>query len=235
METIRDRDERKFQEFCRLGKILKMPTLEAFLEIMVVMPDGKVVHHHKQRSRSWVRNVYNKLFSELGAVNFTGAYGAGGLAAKDTGGTVKSVSCPFGFYYGVSMLTAGEGYIGPVASNISGIVVGSGVNAESFEDYALQTIIANGTGAGQLSYVLGEPYAVSYDAPTKVMTVVHGRYFNNNSAGVVSVNEVALYSKENTGGIWYGCNSRDKLGATVTIPASGQLKVTYTVQLTYPA
>ncbi len=29
MQTIRDRDERKFQEFCRLGRILKMPTLEA--------------------------------------------------------------------------------------------------------------------------------------------------------------------------------------------------------------
>jgi hypothetical protein len=28
---------------------------------------------------------------------------------------------------------------------------------------------------------------------------------------------------------------RDKLAATVTIPNTGQLKVTYTIQLTYPS
>jgi len=41
---------------------------------------------------------------------------------------------------------------GSAGSLINGIVVGSGINAESFEDFTLQTQIAHGTGAGQLSY-----------------------------------------------------------------------------------
>jgi len=63
------------------------------------------------------------------------------------------------------------------------------------------------------------------------------RYFNNNSGGDVAVNEVALVVNQPQGGPVYGkwVQARDKLASTVTVPNTGQLKVTYTVQLTYPA
>jgi len=63
------------------------------------------------------------------------------------------------------------------------------------------------------------------------------RYFNNNSGGDVNVNEVALVLNQPQGGAVYGkwMQSRDKLASTVTVPNTGQLKVTYTVQLAYPA
>ncbi|GAH72404.1 unnamed protein product, partial [marine sediment metagenome] len=60
------------------------------------------------------------------------------------------------------------------------------------------------------------------------------RYFNNNSGGNVDVNEVALVTNGYFGGAHIWMQSRDKLGATVTVPSTGQLKVTYTVELTYP-
>jgi hypothetical protein len=64
------------------------------------------------------------------------------------------------------------------------------------------------------------------------------RYFNNNSGADVSVNEVALALRGYQPGSSVPYNymtARDKLIATVTVPNTGQLKVTYTVQLTYPA
>jgi len=115
-------------------------------------------------------------------------------------------------------------------------MVGSGVDAESFEDYSLASQITNGTGAGQLSYVASEPHAISYDPVTRILKNDLVRYFNNNSGGNVSVNEAALHLHTYKGGMWpLGIVSRDKLASTITIPDTGQLRVTYTIQLTYPA
>ncbi|MBA7585898.1 hypothetical protein ES708_27890 [subsurface metagenome] len=50
------------------------------------------------------------------------------------------------------------------------------------------------------------------------------------------MNEVALAVQAMAGGgavKWL--QSRDHLASTVTVPDTGQLKVTYTIQLTYPA
>ena len=61
------------------------------------------------------------------------------------------------------------------------------------------------------------------------------RYFNNNSGGNVNVNEVGIVAYLQG---QYNQNymmSRDKLAATITVPNTGQLRVTYTIQLTYPA
>jgi hypothetical protein len=101
----------------------------------------------------------------------------------------------------------------------------------------LQTKIANGVGAGQLSYIEQDPHVISYNPGTRVLTNTMVRYFNNNSGGDVNVNEVALVLNQPQGGQVYGkwMQSRDKLAATVTVPNTGQLKVTYTVQLAYPA
>jgi len=83
--------------------------------------------------------------------------------------------------------------------------------------------------------VLSEVHSISYADTTLTNTLI--RYFNNNSGGNVSVNEVALVCKY----FLYGAGlmimllSRDKLGATVTVPDTGQLKVTYTIELAYPA
>ena len=68
------------------------------------------------------------------------------------------------------------------------------------------------------------------------MSATYVRFMNNNTAGDVLVKEVALYGniKVNNSSE-YVATSRDKLGATVTIPATGQLKVTYVVSLVYPA
>ena len=234
-----DTEEKKYEQFRRLGQKLHIPTPEHSIELEVRDKNGNIIQRHKQRSHSWVRNAYNMLLSQMAskALDDAGVFGAGLLNIKATNGIIYDlthgaaiVSSP------TNMEDSGRGYRAPGADNTYGIQVGSGVNAESFEDFVLQTLIAEGVGAGQLNYILSEVPAKGYNAGTRVWTITLARYMNNNSGGDVDVNEVGLTTKGVAGGgerLWI--MSRDHLASTVTVPDTGQLKVTYSIQLTYPA
>jgi hypothetical protein len=231
----------KYTQLRKLGQELHIPIPEAFWELEVFDQEGKLIHRHKQRSHSWVRNAYNLLFCQLAGKNASDStFGPGLLSAKETDGNVRSGAAPFSITRGMDYSADGTdaGYRAPAGSDNRGIMVGSGTAAESFEDFALQTKIANGTGAGQLSYVQSEAHSVTYDAANKILKNTLIRYFNNNSGGNVSVNEVGLAFcsfRIVPSAVAYYLSSRDKLATTVTVPNTGQLKVTYTIQLTYPA
>jgi hypothetical protein len=237
--------EKKYQRLLKMGADLGLPIPHAYLEIQVLDSKGKSIEHFKQRSHSWNRNYYNFLFCQMASHSAPdNTFGAGKLNIKDNTGTVY-FSVVGGSYYIAYFTTKVEsggqdGFHGIAGAVNQGIVVGSGVNAESFEDYILQTVIANGSGAGQLAYVASEAPVLTYDAGTKTLTNTLVRYMNNNSAGDVSVNEVGIMAQGNVGDgatthIKNYLVCRDHLGATVTIPASGQLKVTYTISVVYPA
>jgi hypothetical protein len=232
-------EEARYEELRKLGQKLHLPIPEAFWELEVRDRTGKVIQVLKQRSHSWVRNAYNAMFCQLAGKDANDTtFGAGKISGKDTGGAVRTLSRALGTDYNGSCdglnPGTGHGYRGSAASDTTGIVVGSGTAPESFEDYALQTLIPNGTGAGQLSYVASEPHAISYDAIARVLKNSLARFFNNNSGGDVNVNEVGIIFYTQYNGYRY-MYSRDKLANTVTVPNTGQLKVTYTIQLTYPA
>ncbi len=232
-------EEAQYEELRKLGQRLHVPIPEVFWELEVREKSGRVIQRHRQRSHSWTRNAYNAMFCQLAGKDASDTtFGAGKISGKDTGGTVRTLSRALGTDYNGSCdgLTpgTGHGYRGSAASDATGIVVGSGTAPESFEDYALQTLIPNGTGAGQLSYVASEPHAISYDAMARVLRNSLARFFNNNSGGAVNVNEVGIIFYTQYNGYRY-MYSRDKLASTVTVPNTGQLKVTYTIQLTYPS
>ncbi|MBA7650252.1 hypothetical protein ES703_58055 [subsurface metagenome] len=233
-----DPEEKNYRELDRLALLCRVPIPRAFITLEVFNRDGKLLRRHKQRSHSWTRNAYNHLFSNMCAKNATGAiFGAGELSFKATGAQVygntlfgSAIETTTGSYEGSYGLLAAAGLA------TSGIMVGSGENAESFEDYVLQTQILEGAGAGQLNHAASEAHAISYAAFVLKDELV--RYFNNNSGASIDVNEVGLViymakSFQNSyGRILF---SRDKLPSTVTIPDTGQLKVTYSIELTYPA
>lgn len=231
-----DREEQKHKELKRLGQELHIPIAEAFLEFEVRDKDGKVIQKYRQRSHSWVRNAYNYLFSSMCGKNCPdAAFEAGKLSMKATSGTIRYGNRGAGIVAQMDFEASGSNASAGV--DTYGILVGSGEAAESFEDYFLQTQIANGTGAGQLSHVAAEPQSASYDAPTRVFRDEFKRYFNNNSGGDITVNEVAMvfHMERVVGTADNLLLSRDKLATGITVPNTGQLKVTYTVQLTYPA
>ncbi|MBA7675728.1 hypothetical protein ES703_83965 [subsurface metagenome] len=238
-------EEQQYEQLRKLAQELHIPIPEAFWELEVRDKDGNIIQRHRQRSHSWTRNAYNLLFSQLAAKDGDDdTFGTGKLNLKDIAGAVKYADAPIC----VSVWERGEvaahscdteevfGYRGAAGAGDVGIVVGSGTTAEDFESYQLAAIIAHGTLPGELVYVESEELAASYAALT--MTVPHVRYFNNNSGGDVSVNEVAIYAQLGNGSSPYihkTMVTRDKLATTVTVPDTGQLKVTYTIQQTYPS
>ena len=241
---VNAKEEREYRELRRLGQKLHVPIPEAFWGFEVFDKDGKLIQKHKQRSHSWVRNAYNLLFCQLAGVNAAdNTFGAGKLSIKLPDGTVKHGA--YALYLGYNSTKSievadqfGRGYRGAAGEDSCGIQVGSGsVTAESFEDYVLETLISNGTGLGELSYTLQEPHSISYESASKILKNTQIRYFNNNSGGAVSVNEVALIGQGSAGGSYFvkWLQTRDKLASTVTVPDTGQLKVTYTVELSYPS
>lgn len=231
------KEEQNYEQLRKLGKELHIPMPEAFWTLEVFDKDGKLLQRHHQRSHSWLRNAYNHLASELFAKNANDdTFGAGKLSIKQEDATVRYGTYPIALGYSSNVDIAPSGYLGSAGLNTVGIIVGTGVAAESFEDYMLAVKIANGVGAGQLSYIVSDTHVITYTAATKVLKDELVRYFNNNSGGDITVNEVGIICNGyvgQQGRQWL--QVRDKLATGVTIPDTGQLKVTYTIQLTYPA
>lgn len=246
MRDINLVEERDFAELRRISQRLRVPYPEAFLKLEVTYK-GRTRIAYNGRSHSWVRNAYNQMFSQMACKDLDDTtFGAGKLSMKDTGGTVRYGAPAFVGSVGVSgtncvsidaYVTNYTGLIN-TANATYGIVVGSGTDAESFEDIALGTQIANGTAAGQLSHAASDVTTVAYVAGTKTETATLIRYFNNNSGGNVDVNEVGIYIKAHVvlgDAAYIFCTSRDKLSSTVTIANTGQLKVSYAISLVYPS
>ncbi|AQX72720.1 hypothetical protein [Dehalococcoides mccartyi] len=231
--------ETEYEEMRKLAKKLHILLPEAFWEFEVRDKRNRITFHSKQRSHSWVRNAYNLMVCQAAAVPGDSAVG---LAIVDTGGSTRSDTTT----QPASGLSSGGASNSSIYVNLTngiyagagidtfGIVVGTGANPESLESYALGTKIASGNLAGQLSYSATDPPAISTVGTTK--TVAWVRYFNNNSGGAIVVNEAGVYTKgtyDNSSATFMMC--RDLLAGGVNVPNTGQLKVTYTLQLTYPA
>ena len=233
-------EEHKYEELKKLGTELHIPIFETFLRLEVFGKDGNLTKEYNQRGHSWVRNAYNILFCQMAAkIPRDDTFAAGKLSLRDTGGTVQySAIYPINYSYSsnIDLAATDHGFIADSGDDSSGIVIGIGTNAESFEDYVLQTPVTNGTTSGKISYIAQSTHSITYTAGTKVLKSDFVRYFNNNSGGSIVVSEVGLVTDISIYSVSYNILvSRDLLGATVTVADTGQLKVTYTIQITYPS
>jgi len=206
---------------------------KTFINMQVHDKEGNLTLDYSMPSRSWVRNAYNRLASqmlELDGATVTGsatAYEAGSLKIKQQNATV--------YTYG-EWLTGAQTYTTAAISNDTyGIIVGTGNTAESFEHYALAAKVANGTSAGQISYQAQDAPVGAYNSDTKKWTATITRIFNNNSGGSISVAEVGYVCQ-----LYYAAAKdmlvcRDLLAEAVAVANGAQLTVTYTIEMTYPA
>jgi len=230
------KEEQKYEQLKELGQELHIPIFEAFLELEVRDGEGKIIQQHKQRSHSWVRNAFNLLLSQMASKDMEhGTFGPGLLSIRDISGIVRGSE---GVRVSASTLheTFAGGYRANVAVTMNGILVGSGVAAESFEDFILQTPIAEGVGVGQLNHVAMPALTRTYDSTLRRWDVSWMRFMNNNSGAGIPVNEVGLFTAGSAAGISLPfLMARDLLPATVVVPNTGQLRVTYVISLTYPA
>lgn len=115
-----------------------------------------------------------------------------GVAVLDTGGNSRvatngnatgSTSKLLATYYGAGVTTGG-------------IQLGTGTTATTINDIAIQTLIAHGTGAGQLSYAATVAGGWSTSGSDSWFNV--SRTFTNNSgSAITNINEVTLVVRMN--------------------------------------
>lgn len=216
--------EEDYKELERLSTKLGIPVPMGFIKVEATNPDGSPGDRYEGRMRTWNRNFWNLLFgSTVSPLNGSAVFGAGYLAIKRTSATVDAYNFSSNPYFGK--------IVGPINNDTYGILVGTGTTAESFDSYALAAIVSQGATSGKLVY--GEMTATvpSYDAGTKVWTQTQTRIFNNNSGGAIVIAETGLACQQSQ----YYLIERSLLGVTVSVANSGQLTVTYTMTMTFPA
>jgi hypothetical protein len=171
---------------------------------------GRLLSKKRIKCHSYVGNFIGLLY--VGMAQTT-------LNIPDTGNVLRTIT-PTQYNYR-AVATAGDATFG--------VVVGTGTQANDVGAYALQTPIANGTGAGQLQYG-----AVSVTSPTTVgqkrqMTIA--RVFTNNSGASITVNEVGLVIYGNNGSTNYDFLVERTLN-TNTIANGASATWTYTISIT---
>lgn len=175
---------------------------------------GEINQHKIKKSESFVRQFLDLLYVTMNVVPEISGY-----SIRDTGNTVRNISQA----YTNLACNAGVGVV------TTGIVVGTGAVAPTINDYALGTLIAHGTGGGQLSYgavTFGLP---AYDGTTSQYTIT--RNFSNSSGGAITVTEVGLYvSGVDPTTTYYFMIIRDVIGGGVSVPNGQTLTINYRPQ-----
>lgn len=247
----------RIRDDCKKLHILNPPA--CFLSYDLKDADGKQIEAHHMLSKSWVRNFYVIMAQILmGASYKTGSadpdaltYGPGTLCPANISGDVpnpvggispeNSMQVPIGLFGTSQTAVAGkmDSVLGPL-NTTRGIVLGSSDSPETFESFALSSIIPSGAAAGQLSYQAQINPEFIYDAATGKYTIIHRRIFNNNSGEPIIVKEIGWYRlfgyhnySDKVRADTY-LLSRDVLPAPVSIPDAGQFTVSYTLEQIFP-
>ena len=205
----------------RPSKRVEIPgRVEAIIELIVTRQDGTVRERKAMKSESFVRQFLDLLIVQMENIPFVQP-----LDICDTGNIIRQMA------FGKTTFAANA----PTGDAIFGIVSGTGNTAPTISDYALQTQIAHGNGAGQLQYgnvAFGLPAS---DDTTSSFTIT--RNFANASGNPITVNEIGLYVKAQEGRYDSGSRQtryfmtiRDVLVGGIAVPNGETLTVNYRFQ-----
>jgi len=194
--------------------------LGAVLDWQVTDKDGKITSEGIRKAESFVRQ-----FMDLLLIKFINSSILGAMQVRDTANVLQ----------GVSDSSSNFSTDAPTSNVSYGIIVGTGTTDPTITDYKIETLIAHGTGAGQLQYG-GVTYGLpASDLTTSQFTIT--RNFANASGGAITVNEIALYVKANVSGVQdnimtvvvpaYFMTIRDKIGGGISVPNGQTLTINY--------
>lgn len=158
--------------------------------------DGKLVGKYSQFSRSFVRQMVDILWSQMDP-------SIASVSTLDTSNTSRAM-VEHANNFSVNAASATTTY---------GIVWGTGTGAESVSDKALGTLIAHGTGAGQLSYGGCSVGSTTTGASDTTITIT--RSATNSSGSTITSQEHGVYMR---GGStpWFFCTIRDLATNAIT-------------------
>jgi hypothetical protein len=151
--------------------------------------DGKIIEDSGWKpSRSYVLNFLRWLFQVNRA--------ASDVSVTDTGGAARTIGYSLPYWEDIGVVMAGAGV------DTFGIQVGTGTATPTNTDYALQSKIPNGTGAGQLQYGSQQETDPAITAEGNVDFLLT-RDFTNASGGSITVNEIGVVIRvRDSGGTW---------------------------------
>ncbi len=206
----------------RIPEQFPIAELKIFID---VHKDGVLISSFADRSHTWNRNFWNYILCHLlrlpiVATNFAAGY----LSLKRTSAAVTALT-------GDNVMASPVAAAGDVNA---GIIVGTGTTAESFESYAIATLIAHGTTANKLSYGAQTTPDQSYNSGSKTWTCTMSRAFTNTSGGAIVIAEIAIIWTIAVLSYYYMFN-RDLLVSTVNVPNNAVATVSYTFTLILPA
>jgi len=150
--------------------------------------NGNILRKSRERrSHSFVKQFIQMLYvTSSGITSYAGVI--------DTSNTSRTLA-----YQRPSSPNPFSATIPTTASNATfSILVGTGSTAVALTDYTIQTLIAHGTGAGQLSYsstVFGAPATDALGTSFRVT-----RDFTNSSGSTITINELGIVSQVSDSG-----------------------------------
>jgi len=109
-----------------------------------------------------------------------------------------------------------------------GLIVGTGTDAVTINDYKLQTTISNGTTAGKLQYGASTMATPTFTSTTGSMILT--RVISNNSPGNITINEIGIYAQIPPNA-YYCCIARD-IPTPIILAIGEQLTLNYTIGVT---
>lgn len=206
----------------KIHTLLESGELGAMIDLKVWdRKSGVISFNRSKKAESYVRQFLD-LFYVKAVRRVTGH----SYSILDTGNAARDI---IDFY----MTSDTKGFIFDVSGGAGvvtfGIVVGTDNTAPTISDYALNTLIAHGVGAGQLQYSASTFGAPAADATTSQFTIT--RNFANGSGGDITVEEIGLYCRalDNALTTRYFCIIRDITGGVV-VPNGSTLTVNYRPQ-----
>jgi len=225
--------EADYERLIELSVKLGIPVSVGRLKLESRDSSGGIIQVHNDRLRTWNRNFWNSVMRmwacmASNVLTSSTTFAAGYLSLKTVGGVVNNANNGAYQNYTYDAINMAS------TTTTAGIVVGTSSAAENFEGSALGTLIAAGTGAGQMSYQTPIFQQPTYNAGTKTWTQTLVRVMNNNSGGTIVVAEAGIYVWD-SGAPGAYMIERSLLSSPVSVLTGGQLTVTYTFTLTFPA
>jgi len=186
--------------------------VKAYLKIKVINEKGKCIYYRRYRSRSFVANFINSLFTSLSNQ---------GVTLVNTGGGTFNQAGNQSGNFGINV-AAGSGDAG------HGIQIGTGTTAPAITDFSLKQFISNGTSAGQMQYGAVSVMSPVINTTNNTGYITVTRAFTNNSGGSITVSEVGLT-------FTFSLNSfliiHDLLPTPITVPNGSTLSIAYEIQV----
>jgi hypothetical protein len=184
--------------------------LSLYLEVFRLDPKTKkVIERILDGEDPFVVHALDWLYSSFANVN---------VSTKDTGGTVRSSG---------SAVYMGYNGFGDLGSTTRGILVGSNSTPVTLDDYQLGTLIAHGSGSGQLFYYAGLTEYVASIANKRIR--LYQRPIANKSGANITVYEMGLVLTSNNA--WNFLLARNVIGSGLVLVNGGYYLFQYAFEV----